>query len=47
MVEHLIVTLDGKDYLAEPGTNLLEFIKGQKHLYHRFVITIVRSNSNL
>ncbi|MFZ8101328.1 molybdopterin-dependent oxidoreductase, partial [Staphylococcus arlettae] len=30
MQEHLIVTLDGKDYLAEPGTNLLEFIKGQE-----------------
>ncbi|MGT2341062.1 hypothetical protein ACVPOQ_05755 [Staphylococcus aureus] len=24
-----MVTLDGKDYLVEPGTNLLEFIKSQ------------------
>jgi len=29
MQEHLIVSLDGKDYLVEPGTNLLEFIKSQ------------------
>ncbi len=29
MQEHLVVTLDGKDYLVEPGTNLLEFIKSQ------------------
>ena len=29
MKEHLVVTLDGKDYLVEPGTNLLEFIKSQ------------------
>ncbi|MCE5830774.1 formate dehydrogenase subunit alpha [Staphylococcus pseudintermedius] len=30
MQEHLIVTLDGKDYLVEPGKNLLEFIKEQQ-----------------
>ncbi|PTH19380.1 formate dehydrogenase subunit alpha [Staphylococcus auricularis] len=29
MQQHLIVTLDGKDYLVEPGTNLLEFIKSR------------------
>ncbi|MCD8785001.1 formate dehydrogenase subunit alpha [Staphylococcus gallinarum] len=29
MQEHLIVSLDGKDYLVEPGTNLLQFIKSQ------------------
>ena len=29
MQEHLIITLDGKDYLVEPGTNLLQFIKSQ------------------
>ena len=29
MQEHFVVTLDGKDYLVEPGTNLLEFIKSQ------------------
>ncbi len=29
MQEHLIVTLDGKDYLVEPGTNLLEFIRSR------------------
>ena len=29
MQEHLIVTLDGTDYLVEPGTNLLEFIKSR------------------
>ena len=29
MQEHLILTLDGKDYLVEPGTNLLQFIKSQ------------------
>ncbi|MFR6532568.1 MAG: hypothetical protein ACLUOM_06045, partial [Staphylococcus simulans] len=23
MQEHLVLTLDGKDYLVEPGTNLL------------------------
>ncbi|SUK08328.1 formate dehydrogenase subunit alpha [Staphylococcus agnetis] len=30
MQEHLIVTLDGKDYLVEPGKNLLAFIKEQQ-----------------
>ena len=29
MQEHLIVTLDGTDYLVEPGTSLLEFIKSR------------------
>lgn len=29
MKEHLIVTLDGTDYLVEPGTNLLEFIRSR------------------
>ena len=29
MQEHLVVTLDGKDYLVEPGKNLLELIKEQ------------------
>ncbi|MGO3726771.1 molybdopterin-dependent oxidoreductase, partial [Staphylococcus carnosus] len=30
MQEHLVITLDGKDYLVEPGTNLLAFIKSQE-----------------
>ena len=29
MQEHLVVTLDGTDYLVEPGTNLLEFIRSR------------------
>lgn len=29
MQEHLIVTLDGTDYLVEHGTSLLEFIKSR------------------
>ena len=29
MQEHLIVTLDGTDYLVEPRTSLLEFIKSR------------------
>lgn len=29
MQEHLVLTLDGKDYLVEPGTNLLQFIKSR------------------
>ena len=32
MQEHLIVTLDGTDYLVEPGTSLLEFIKSRDTL---------------
>lgn len=29
MQEHIVVTIDGKEYLADQGTNLLEFIKAQ------------------
>ena len=29
MQEHLVLTLDDVDYLVEPGTNLLEFIKSR------------------
>lgn len=29
MQEHLVVTLDATDYLVEPGTNLLEFIRSR------------------
>ena len=39
MQEHLIVTLDGTDYLVEPGTNLLEFIKSRIRSYLQFAIT--------
>ncbi len=38
MQEHLVVTLDGKDYLVEPE-ELLEFIKSQDTLCLQFVIT--------
>ena len=36
MQEHLVVTLDGTDYLVEPGTNLLEFIGLEILSFQRF-----------